>query len=75
MTDSRDYLYQLHKSLITLCPNSIDDHVYDLQRKVALIEEAEKKTSHEHTNIELRSQNLEFQEEVEKCNSPPCDSS
>jgi len=42
--ENREYLYMLHQSLVELCPDSKDDHVYDLWCEVTLIEQA--KESH-----------------------------
>ncbi|KAF8424707.1 ChaC-like protein [Tirmania nivea] len=62
--ENREYLYQLYKSLIELCPDSRDNHVHDLQRRVALIEESEASVGPEYI-IDVRAQDAEEQE-VEK---------
>lgn len=62
--ENREYLYQLHKSLIELCPDSKDNHVYDLQHRVALMEASEARVGREYiTNV--RTQDADEQE-VEK---------
>jgi len=50
---TREYLYQLHKSLVELCSDSKDDHVYDLQRKVALLEESEATVERNHNRMRM----------------------
>jgi len=67
--ENMDYLSQLHKSLIELCPDSKDNHVYDLQQRVVLIEQLEKKAEHKHARNE-KQQDADGQEEVEKLCHP-----
>lgn len=61
--ENREYLYKLHESLVELCPESKDNHIYDLQRRVALIEEFE---TSECVDNEVKPPDAEGQEEVEK---------
>lgn len=63
--ENREYLYQLHKSLIELCPDIKDNHVHDLQLRVALIEESEAGVGCEYNTNDVRPQNTD-DEEVEK---------
>ena len=41
----------LYRSLVEICPDSKDDHVYDLWCKVTLIEQAQKEATHENNDI------------------------
>jgi len=43
--ENREYLYMLYQSLVEICPDSKDDHVYDLWCKVTLIEQGQKKAT------------------------------
>ncbi|KAF8456371.1 cation transport protein [Terfezia claveryi] len=57
--ENREYLYQLHKSLIELCPDIKDNHVHDLQLRVALIEESEAEVGREYNTNNVRPQNAD----------------
>ncbi|KAF8469624.1 ChaC-like protein-domain-containing protein [Kalaharituber pfeilii] len=66
--ENRDYLYQLHKSLLELCPESSDNHVSDLQHRVSLIEKTDRMESHENRKPISQTDGTNYQEEVEKLN-------
>lgn len=69
-TTTREYLNQLYQSLVKLHPNCHDNHVDDLQRRVALIEEMERKVGHQHVASTVEQESTDGQEEVEKtCHS------
>jgi len=65
--ENREYLYLLYQSLIELCPDNKDNHVYDLRCRVALIEESEETVSFQEIDIHAVVQtHTEGQEEVER---------
>lgn len=59
---NKDYLYQLHHSLEELCPESKDNHIRSLFRKIAIIEAEERLNNGEKEDEDDEMEDLQFHE-------------